>query len=73
MGQQLARPRGVPVNKVRALDLQAELTGEFSKEAWRQAEARAWVKWRAEGGEVKRVAPGVPGGVAKSRRRGGYI
>ena len=73
MGEQLKRPSGVPVNKVRALDLQSALTAEFSKQEWREAEARAWLRWKAGGGSVTRVASGVPGGVTRTRRKGGYI
>lgn len=58
----------VPVNRVRAVALQAELTNEYSKAAWKEAEAAAWLRWRAEGGQVKRVAPSGP----QQRRRGGY-
>ena len=34
-------PQSIAVNRVRALGLQAELTAEFSKRAWREAHAAA--------------------------------
>ena len=30
-------PQGIPVNRVHALTLEAELSAEFSKRAWREA------------------------------------
>lgn len=58
----------IPVNRVRALQLQADLQAEYGKEAWKQAEARAWARWKSEGGRVVRLAPGCN----PQPRRGGY-
>jgi len=49
-------PQGVALNRVRSLDLQAELTAEFSKRAWREAHAAAMHRWREEGHAPQRIA-----------------
>ena len=49
-------PQSVAVNRVRALDLQAALTREFSKEEWHAAHAAAMRRWREEGHVPQRIA-----------------
>lgn len=45
----------VPLNKVRALELRAQLEVEFSKPAWRWAEALAHARWAAGGGRIQKI------------------
>ena len=58
----------IPVNRVRAAEIQRELTHEFSKDAWRKAIEAARTRWLLEGHRVERV-------VARERvsRAGYYI
>ena len=51
-------PQGIPVNRVHALTLEAELSAEFSKRAWREAAADAMRRWREEGHEPQRLPSG---------------
>lgn len=46
----------IPLNRVRALDLQAELRREFGKREWREAIASAERRWLLEGHRVERVS-----------------
>lgn len=68
MGQQLTRPGAVPANKVRALDLVAELEREYSKDHWRKAVEAAKLRWLLDGGKVEKARVGVCG----KRSKGGY-
>jgi len=63
----MKREEKVPVNRVRALDLEAELQAEYGKQAWKDAEAAAWLRWTVGGGKVQRVTS-----APSTRRRGGY-
>src|SRR5438552_340328 len=49
-------PQSIAVNRVHALALEAELTAEFSKAAWREAHAAAMRRWREEGHAPERIA-----------------
>lgn len=60
----------IPVNRVRALQLQADLQAEYGKEAWSQAKARAWARWAADGGKPTRVTPQSN---QRHRRSGYYV
>jgi hypothetical protein len=62
----LPRPEHVPLNRVRALDLQAELAREFSKKAWQDALADARKRWAAEGNRPSRI-------IAVRKRRAYYV
>lgn len=70
MRQPLAMPDHVPLNKVRALDLQAELEQEFSKTEWRRAIEVERERFLDRGGVITKLASV---GIYRRRRTGRYI
>lgn len=58
----------IPLNRVRANDLQQELRREFGKREWREAIASAERRWLLEGHRVERVST-----TGTTRRTGWYL
>lgn len=55
MGQVLPKPELVPYNRVHAMELEQELSREYSKHEWRQATQAAIARWKAEGNRIQVV------------------